>query len=113
MIPAKPLVIIESPFKTNATHTEGANVLYAKRCLLHSLYKGESPIASHLLYTQVLRDFDTDERNLGINAGLAWYKVCDKVVFYVDHGWSDGMLKARELVATMDIPCEARNLESF
>ena len=46
------LVIIESPFMGD----KDLNIAYARKCLKHSLLKGESPIASHLLYPQVLND---------------------------------------------------------
>ena len=60
------LVIIESPY---AGETE-RNLAYARRCLRHSLSCGEAPLASHLLYPQVLSDEVPAERALGIAAGL-------------------------------------------
>ncbi len=88
------LVIVESPYAGDIAR----NVAYARACLRDCLQRGESPIASHLLYTQpgVLRDEVPYERRLGIDAGLAWGKVADAHVFYVDLGWSRGMLAARE-----------------
>lgn len=55
--------------------------------------RGESPIASHGLYTQpgVLDDNDPIERIVGIDAGLAWLEVADATVVYVDLGISQGM----------------------
>ena len=61
-------VILESPYAGDVEK----NIEYARLCLKDSLLRGESPIASHLLYTQVLDDTKLDERNLGIDAGLAW-----------------------------------------
>ena len=55
-------VIIESPFRANTTHSEDTHVQYALRCLADSLSRGEAPIASHLLYTQVLDDSDPQAR---------------------------------------------------
>jgi hypothetical protein len=88
------LVILESPYAGDVER----NIEYAKRCLCDSLNRGEAPIASHLLYTQVLSDDVEEERNLGINAGLAWSLVADYHVFYIDYGMSRGMLKAFDLV---------------
>lgn len=84
------LVILESPFAGDVT----ANLAYARAAMRDSLLRGEAPIASHLLYTQpgVLDDNLPHERELGIAAGLA---VADRAVFYVDRGWSGGMLAAR------------------
>lgn len=80
-----------------AAHDLRANVAYACEALLDSIKRGEAPIASHLLYPQVLDDMKRDERELGIGCGLAWRAVADFAVFYVDRGWSKGMLAAREI----------------
>jgi len=104
------LVILESPY---AGDVEG-NVLYARACLRDSLLRGEAPIASHLLYTQagVLDDALPVERVLGIDAGLAWRKVAQAAVFYVDLGWSNGMIAARELYIRENFQWEVRSLEA-
>jgi hypothetical protein len=89
-----PLVIVESPYAGDIE----ANTAYARAAMRDSLNRGEAPIASHLLYTQpgILRDGVPDERQWGIDAGLAWREVADLAAFYVDRGWSAGMLAARE-----------------
>lgn len=105
------LVILESPFAGAVQQ----NVHYARLCLRDSLMRGESPIASHLLYTQesVLDDLIPAERSLGIAAGLAWRQVAQSAVFYVDRGWSSGMTAARELYDREGFPYEIRNLEVY
>ncbi len=105
------LVILESPFAGAVQQ----NVHYARLCLRDSLLRGESPIASHLLYTQesVLDDLIPAERSLGIAAGLAWRQVAQSAVFYVDRGWSSGMTAARELYDREGFPCEIRELEGY
>lgn len=80
-------VIIESPLSGDFD----ANVLYARRCLLDSLNRGEAPLASHLLYPQVLDDNLSQERELGIMAGLVWGQCADATVVYTDRGISHGM----------------------
>lgn len=93
-------VIIESPFRGDTKEEEERNVRYARACMLDCLVeRRESPIASHLLYTQVLDDSKDWERQTGIMAGLAWQQVADAVVFYVDLGMSAGMQKAMDLIA--------------
>ena len=87
------LTIIESPYAGDVER----NLEYARLCLLDSLKRGESPLCSHLLYTQVLDDTIPEERELGINAGLEWLKVAEKHVFYIDYGYSKGMLHARDI----------------
>ena len=79
-------VILESPYAGDIER----NIDYARKCLRHSLLLGESPIASHLLYTQigVLNDDLPNERQIGIDAGLQWKEVAEKHVFYIDYGMS-------------------------
>lgn len=102
------LVIIESPYAGDIDE----NVTYARSAMRDSLFRGEYPIASHLLYTQpgILDDSLPDERALGIEAGLAWRAVADRAVFYVDRGWSNGMRAAREIYAREGFPFEVRAL---
>lgn len=98
-------VIIESPYAGNVAD----NVAYAKRCVLDSLSRGEAPIASHLLYPNgILDDAIPSQRNLGIEAGLAWRDVADMAVFYIDRGWSGGMLAALSLYESEKRPYEIR-----
>ncbi len=80
-------VVIESPYAGDVEK----NLSYAKMCLKDSLKRGEAPIASHLLYTQVLDDNLPSERMWGIEAGLAWLELADLHVFYIDLGMSAGM----------------------
>jgi hypothetical protein len=51
------------------------------------LLRGESPIASHLLYTQpgILKDDVPEERPLGIEAGLAWRSVGRRLTYNPTH----------------------------
>lgn len=104
----KPLVIIESPYSGD----EARNTEYARACLLDSLRRGEAPIASHLLHTQVLDDVRPDERELGIEAGLAWYRVAEKCVIYEDLGISGGMIEGIELAKRYGVLVEFRNIEA-
>lgn len=82
-------VILESPYAGDIER----NVAYARACLRDSLLRGEAPLASHLLYTQpgVLRDDEPDERQWGIDAGLAWGAAAEATVVYTDLGVSRGM----------------------
>jgi hypothetical protein len=86
-------VIVESPYAGDIA----GNVRYARRAVLDCLLRGEAPFASHLLYTQrgLLDDDDIEQRKLGIEAGFAWRSVAELTVFYLDLGWSRGMMEAR------------------
>lgn len=95
-------ILIESPFAGDIPR----NALYAARLCLYALEKGFAPFASHLLYTQFLDDSDPLQRDLGINAGLAFRKVAGRALFGVDYGWSPGMEQARALYDAEGVPYE-------
>lgn len=105
----KPLVIIESPFAGDVED----NIAYARKCVADSVHRGEAPIASHLLFTQpgILNDDIPGERALGIEAGLAWYRVADKCVIYMDRGSSRGMLQGQARAKEHGVPVEVRYIE--
>lgn len=100
------LVIIESPYAGDVER----NVEYARKCVRDSLMRGEAPIASHLLYTQpgILDDTITEERQHGIEAGLAWRAVAHASVVYADFGVSRGMLFGIHAALGAGIPVEYR-----
>jgi hypothetical protein len=101
-------VILESPFAGDVDR----NIRYARRALRDSLLRGESPIASHLLYTQpgVLDDQEPGERERGIEAGLAWLDVADTTVVYVDNGISAGMAAGMARAEKAGRPVELRHI---
>lgn len=102
-------VIVESPFAGDVR----ANVEYARSCIRDCLLRGETPFASHLLYTQagVLDDTVPDERALGINAGHAWMFAADAVVVYEDRGISRGMLEGIRRAKAIGVPVEHRSIQ--
>lgn len=102
------LTVIESPLRGDGSRSMAENLVYARACLLDSLYRGEAPIASHLLHPQVLDDTVSDQREMGIQAGLAWADRADLGAFYLDHGESEGMRRARDFYAGKGIPIEER-----
>ena len=104
------LVILESPYAGDIE----ANVEYARRCVRDALARGEAPIASHLLYTQpgVLRDEVPEERQWGIDAGLAWANRADATVVYTDKGISSGMKHGIANAERAGRPIEYRTLST-
>jgi len=103
-------VILESPYK-GKTDTETANnETYAKLCMINCLSLRESPMVSHLLYTQVLDDSNLAQRELGIKAGFAWYSSADYVVVYEDLGISDGMAKGIAYAESLGLEIKYRKL---
>jgi hypothetical protein len=105
------LVIIESPFAGDVAR----NIRYARAALKDCLERGEAALASHLLYTQpgVLNDEDEVERVIGIEAGLAWGKVADATVVYMDLGITRGMTLGIERARQENRPVEFRTLVAW
>ena len=99
-------VIIESPYAGDIDN----NVSYARLCLKDSLMRGEAPIASHLLHTQVLDDTIKEEREMGIKAGLEWLRVAELMAVYVDLGISKGMKSAINEALIKGVQIEYRNI---
>ena len=56
-----------------------ANVKAATRYCRLVIDRGYMPVASHLLYPQILHDDDPAERELGMLFGLALLRDCDEV----------------------------------
>lgn len=104
-------VVIESPYAGNIER----NVAYARAALLHSLSRGEAPLASHLLYTQdgVLDDLDPAQRKMGIEAGHTWIPVAEAVIFYIDLGMSRGMWAGYRAAQASGKEIEFRRLGHF
>jgi hypothetical protein len=111
MTVTSPIVIIETPYAGDIER----NVAYARAALRDSLMRGESPYASHLLYTQpgVLRDDVLLERTVGIAAGFAFRYAAHVTAVYQDLGISSGMQQG--ILHAMSLPghrVEYRNLPS-
>lgn len=107
------LVILESPYAATNGYTVQENIEYARKCVRHSLSLGEAPIASHLLYTQegILDDNIPEERQWGIDAGLAWKQVASTSVVYTDRGISKGMEYGIAAAEAAGIKVEYRSIE--
>lgn len=103
-------VILESPYAGKDSRERARNVAYARKCLRHSLLCGESPLASHLLYTQpgVLNDGDEADRHVGLEAGWAWYEKADLCVVYADYGISQGMVEGMNRASRYGVKIEFR-----
>lgn len=125
------LVIVESPFAGRAPKwmarwlpplallvaavVRWRNVRYARAAVRDCVLRGEAPIASHLLFTQpgILRDHVPEERNAGIEAGLAWGRVACATVAYCDRGISRGMELGMERCASEGRTLKLRSLPGW
>jgi hypothetical protein len=103
-------VVIESPYKGDVER----NLVYAKMAMLDSIWRGEAPFASHILYTQVLDDKVLAERQLGIVMGQAWLLEANLVAFYTDLGMSQGMKESLQLLKSkrVRVPFEIRKVNA-
>lgn len=98
-------VIVESPYAGGF-----GNVKYSRECIRHCLNKGESPFASHLLYTQkgILDDSIPAERRRGIDAAVGWLEVADYIAVFMDMGITPGMVVGITRAAKMGKPIKLR-----
>lgn len=104
-------VLVESPFAGDVER----NLRYLRACMRDCFLRGELPFASHALYTQpgVLDDNDPAERQLGIDAGLAWGAHAVKTVVYTDLGMSRGMRYGIDNATAAGRPVEYRTLPGW
>lgn len=88
------LVLVESPYAGDVDR----NLAYLREALADCFARGEAPFASHGLYTQpgILDDAIPEERAKGIEAGLLWGAHAKSLVFYVNFGFSRGMIQGLE-----------------
>ena len=109
------LVILETPYAGPTPADIDENVRFARTCLGDCLRRGESPLASHLLFTQpgVLRDEVPEERTLGIAAGHAWYRSANAAVAYLDRGVSRGMVAGLQAALQWGVEVELRRLDGI
>lgn len=84
-------VVLESPFRGRTPEEEARNIAYLHHCMRHALSLGESPYASHELFTRALKDADPEQRALGIKAGFAWREPAEASIVCIDLGVSGGM----------------------
>ncbi len=91
------------------------NLAYLRAAMRDCFDRGESPFASHGLYTQdgVLDDTIPEERTKGIEAGFAWRRVSDAIVVYNDKGMSRGMYAGVDDAIKHGRPIEYRTLRKY
>jgi hypothetical protein len=99
-------VIIESPYAGEVAE----NAHYLWDCLRDSFKRGEAPFASHGIYPSVLNDHDPEERKMGLLAGYAWWPAAERIIFYTDRGWSEGMKAALARAVAIGKPFETRSI---
>ena len=107
-------VIVETPYKAATQKGLKQNLEFARACAHDCLVNHhEAPFMSHLLYTQdgILDDNIPEERQDGIDAGLAWGAVAEATIVYLDRGISTGMLYGVKNAQANHRPVICRNLQ--
>ena len=84
----RPKVYIVSKYAGDVEANTAAAIRYCR----FAIEQGYMPIASHLLYPQILNDNDPDERELGLMFGIALLAKCNEVWCFGDEK-SAGMLQ--------------------
>lgn len=87
------------------------NLEYAHHCCANALSRKEVPYASHMFFTQFLDDRVPAEREIGMTAGYAMWRGAARIAFYLDKGWSPGMLRAKARADRLKIPIDCRTLQ--
>lgn len=85
-----------------------ANTQAAVRCCRQVMEEGFMPVASHLLYPQILNDNDPKERALGLAFGIALLRQCDEVWVYGEP--SPGMKREIEAAKRLHKPIQYREV---
>lgn len=99
-------VIIASPYAGDTDR----NIYYAREAMWHSFEQGEAPFASHLLYPTILDDHTERDRERALQAEYEWLAIADLVAFYVDYGWSPGMIKELKVARLAHRKIEVRHI---
>lgn len=72
------LIYVASPYAGDIEK----NTEFAKRACRHVAEQGHAFFAPHLLYPQLLNENDPNERQLGLDMGLAMLSRCDELWCY-------------------------------
>lgn len=115
LVPARPVVLLESPFSGKTPGELARNIQYARLAIRDCISRGEAPFASHLLYTQdhILLDTIPEERQLGIACGLAFQYIAASVVVYTNLGITEGMQQGISHAEKLQLPILYRTLPTW
>ncbi len=70
-----PKIYVASPYAGHVAANKAAAIRYCQ----YVITQGKQPLASHLLYPQMLDDNNPQERELGLLFGLSLLALCDEV----------------------------------
>ena len=75
------LIYVASPYAGDIEQ----NTEFTRKACRHVMNEGHAFFAPHLLYPQLLEDSNPQERQLGLDMGLAMLPRCDELWCYGDH----------------------------
>lgn len=106
------LVVLELPHESKTKEELEEHIEYAEACIDDCFERRESPFNYHLFYPPeiILRNNESKERKLGIEADLAWIKLADAMVVYTDLGVTEGMKRSIKKAEESDKTIEYRQL---
>jgi hypothetical protein len=113
-----PMVVIESKFSGKIDH----HMRYLDMCIFDCLARKEVPFASHKMFCShsLAKNFwvpdnsskwDVFTRDYCIHISDAIRLKAEKVVFYVDFGWSNGMIYAKKMCEKHGLKMEIRKID--
>lgn len=91
---------IISPYRGDTA----GNLKYLHNYMRRLLLGGQTPLAGHAIFPQMLNDADPRERDVGMKAGQTLLLLCDEVHMLVDKGISAGMIQDARYCLERDIP---------
>lgn len=104
-------IFLASPFAAATPEGYERHRAYARACMRDSsIARGESPLAPHLLWSQILDDRVHDEREHAMRLGEAWLALAHKLVLYTNLGKTSGMALEEAFAHRAGIKVEYRQL---
>lgn len=81
-------VFICSKLRGDIERNTAKAIEYSREAILNGFF----PLTPHIYFTRFLDELNSEERAIGINAGLEWIRECDEVWVF-DEEISEGMKK--------------------
>lgn len=97
-------VYICSPYRAKDSAELDRHIDYAQQLTRQALEAGLAPITPHLYMTQCLNEDNTQERAIGMAAGLELMESCAFVIAGTKYGISEGMKREIETALKLQIP---------
>ena len=79
------------------------NKMYARKLTKIVVDSKAAPITPHLYLTEILKDSNPEEREIGTCLSLELLKICDVILVGTKYGISEGMAAEIELAKKMEI----------